>query len=1104
MKKYYLLFWLLCCFNGLAQAQNRDITGTVKLGEKGETVPGVTVLVKGTTNGASTDLEGNYKVSVPAQADVTLRVSYLGYVTKEVKVGQGTTGNVTLAEDSKQLDDVVVIGFQAIERKDVTGSVTSVNAQQIKDIPVNSAAEALAGRLAGVQVTSAEGAPGADIRIQVRGGSSMTQDNSPLYVVDGVQVENALSVISPQDIASVDVLKDASSTAIYGARGANGVVIITTKNGKEGRTTVNYNAFYGVRKITRTLDVLQPADYLEYAFDRSAQSGSAGLNSFQSRYGTKGNNFYSDTLDKYKSAPFVDWQDRVFGRNAMYQTHNITVSGGGKGTTYSLSLTNNQEEGIQYSSGLVRNLVNFRFDNKANDKLRLGFNFRFNDQVISGAGTGTTSSLSGSNTNNPAPGTGSTTNSQLRNAVQYSPLNATLPSGLNPSDEVIDEASFVLAGSLINPLIALDNQYKRDRRRLFNTSAFVSYSFTKNLTFRTTAGIDNSNNRVELFYGAQSAFVRSFNRQPAVAINTLQPITFNNSNVLTYKFKKGEHHFDGVLGHELYLQSSQTLSVQTLYLPTGITAEKAINNINQGVLPSTTATQAPPTTGKPIDSRLLSGFGRFNYGYADRYLLALTFRADGSSKFAPGKQWGYFPAASAAWRISNESFMKSVTTVTDLKLRGSFGLSGNNRIGDFLYDTYFNPGSTQYALNHAVVYGPAPVSLANPDLKWETTTSSNLGLDFSLFSNRIQVSTDLYYSRTSDLLLKLNIPASSGYTTQLKNAGTTSNRGIETQITATIIRTPDFSWTANGNIAFNRNQVESLSGNTYPLQYSGWASTAISADYALLVGQPVGLMYGYVTDGYYTPADFEPYASKNAWVLKRGIANDGTIIGTAPAPGQLKLKSINGDTIVNDADRQVIGNANPKFTGGLSQQFTYKNFDASIFVNFVYGNQIWNDNKIEYTTYLANSQFSNGLSIMKDRYRTIDLATGKAITDAEALNALNKDAKIWAAPRQLVPHSWAIEDGSFLRINNISLGYSLPKALISRARITQLRVYATVNNVYTFTKYTGFDPEVNTRNALNTSGGSDNSTSSPSLTPGVDYAGYPRSRAYLVGVNVSF
>ncbi|MBW3129392.1 MULTISPECIES: SusC/RagA family TonB-linked outer membrane protein [Hymenobacter] len=1074
MKKYLLSLWLLLGIVSLAVAQQRQVTGVVRSADKAEALPGVTVVEVGTTNGATTDGEGRFVLTVAGPA-AKIRLSYIGFVSQDVTVGTRSSITVELREDSKALDDVVVIGYQAVQRRDVTGSVSSVSAQQIKDIPVNSAADALAGRLAGVQVTASEGQPGSDVRIRVRGGGSITQDNSPLYVVDGVQVENALSVLSPQDIASVDVLKDASATAIYGARGANGVVIITTKNGREGKTTVSYTGFAGVRTITKTLDVLNPAEYLDYAYERSALSGASYLSGFRTRFGSS--NFTSDTLNLLRNSPFLDWQDRVFGRRAFQQTHNLTVSGGSKSTTYSISLTDNEEKGIQYGSDYNRKLVNFRFDHKATDKFRIGFNTRFNNQVVKGSGTSTN---------------GATTTSRLRNAVTYVPLETTGTTAINPADLIFDDDLYNNSGQLVNPILAIDNEYRQDKRLLINLSGYASYNFTKTLQFRSTVGYDNTNRRIESFNGQFSPSIRSSNyaNLPFASIATSVLGTINNSNVLTYSLTKGKHAFDALLGEEIYQQLQTSQNIQTNFLPLEITADKAINNINQGV-PPTGYTQPYPSTDQPINSRLLSGFGRLNYSYDDKYLLTFTFRADGSSKFAPGRnRVGYFPAASAAWRISRESFMQNYTsTISDLKLRLSYGLAGNNRIGDGLYFSSFTPGNAQYALGGIVLPATSATSLANPNLKWETTASSNAGLDLSLFNNRVQLTADVYYNKTRDLLINLSIPSSSGYPSQLVNVGATSNRGLELQATATAVQTKNFTWTTSANMSFNRGRVESLGPlQALPPQYSGWASTAISSDYLVRVGQPVGLMYGYVTDGWYTTDQFEGYTN-GRWVPRNDVASDQGVIGAAIAPGSLRLKDLNKDGVVNEQDRTVIGNANPKFTGGLNQQFSYKNFDASIFLNFVYGNDVYNANKIEFTSFLAQNTQSNGLGILADRYRTID-ASGQNITDLATLDAVNQNAKIWSPPRQLLAHSWAIEDGSFLRINNVTLGYTLPKALVERAKLTQLRFYVTLNNLYTFTKYSGYDPEVNTRRAT-------------PLTPGVDYAAYPRSRAFLFGVNLS-
>ena len=1017
-------------------------------------------------------------------------MSYIGFLAQEVPVGSKTSLAVTLKEDSQTLDDVVIIGYQAVQRREVTGAVSSVSAQQIKDVPVNSAAEALTGRLAGVQLTSSEGTPGnLDVRVRVRGGGSVTQDNSPLYVVDGIQIENALAVIAPQDIASVDVLKDAASTAIYGARGANGVVIITTKKGIEGRTVISYNGFAGFRRISKTLDVLGPADYLNYQFERAQQagvSGQGGLSTFGKLFGSS--NYQSDTLMRARQSPFIDWQDKVFGRDAFQQTHNLSVAGGTKGTTYALSLTRNTEDGIQRGSDYTRNLVNFRFDTKATEKLRVGLNVRFNDQAVNGSGT----SSSGSNVT-----------SRLRNTVQYMPLSVPNASGTLLDPNTFDD-DFFTNSSLVSPVIAIDNEYRRDKRRTFNVGATVGLELLKNLTLRSTAGFDITNFDLSTFNGRYSPTIRQpaggYLSLPFASISTTTQTTLNNSNVLDYNWTKGKHQVGVLLGQETYQQESRLQYIQTNYLPLDITAERALANINQGVLPPGQASQPVlPRTDVPQNYTLLSGFGRVTYSFDDKYLFTGTFRADGSSKFRTGNRWGYFPGASAAWRVSKEDFFAGVTAVSDLKLRFNYGQAGNNRIADNLYSQLYSAGSAPYYLNHTQVLGASASTLPNPDLKWEVTTSRGLGVDLALWENRVQFTGDVYYTTTTDLLINQPIPPFLGYTSQLRNIGKTSNKGLELQLTGNIISTPNFTWTATANTSFNRGRIESLGSglNEIPGIASGWAGTALNQDYVARVGQPVGQMYGYVTDGFLTADDFSGYnATTQTWTPRLNdqgqvaLANNLGLIGESVfRPGLIKLKDLNGDGVINDQDQTVIGNATPKLTGGLNQQFTYKNFDASVFLNFVLGNDIYNANKIEFTSNTPNTVFSNVLDVMADRYRTIN-ADGTPITDLATLREVNQNANIWTPTRSYFLHSWAVEDGSFLRVNNLTMGYTLPKALTTRAKVQQLRFYVTLNNVYTFTKYSGYDPEVNTRRAT-------------PLTPGVDYAAYPRSRAFLFGLNLS-
>ncbi|MCA8829678.1 SusC/RagA family TonB-linked outer membrane protein [Hymenobacter pini] len=1080
-RKLLLLAPLLAVAVAPAWAQQRRVQGVVK-SDKGEALPGVTVVVKGTNTGATTDGEGRFSLAVPDNA--TLRFSYIGFLPYEVAVGSKTDLTVALKEDSKTLDDVVIIGYQAVQRRDVTGSVSSVNAQQIKDIPVNSAAEALTGRLAGVQLTSSEGTPGnLDVRVRVRGGGSVTQDNSPLYVVDGIQIENALSVIAPQDIASVDVLKDASATAIYGARGANGVVIITTKKGIEGKTVISYNGFAGFRRISKKLGVLGPDDYLNYQYERAqlaGATGQGGLTAFGKLFGSR--NYLSDTLSRARQAPFVDWQDEVFGRDAFQQTHNLSVSGGVKGTTYSLSLTRNDEDGIQRGSDFTRNLINFRFDTKPMDRLRVGMNMRFNDQTVNGAGTSTS---------------GSNVTSRLRNTIQYMPLMVPNASGQVLDPNTFDD-EFFTNSSLVNPVLTIDNEYRRDKRRTFNVGANAALTLAKGLTLSSTAGFDITNSELGTFNGRYSPTIRQaaggYLSLPFASITTATQSTLNNSNTLSYNWEKGKHQVGALIGEEIYQQQTKQQYIQTNFLPLDITAERALANINQGVLPTgVTAQPVLPGTSIPTDYRLLSGFGRLTYSFDDKYLFTGTFRGDGSSKFRRGNRWGYFPGASVAWRISKEEFFKGVPAVSDLKLRLSYGQAGNNRINDFLYDQLYSAGSAPYYLNHLQVLGAAATTLPNPDLKWEVTTSRDFGVDLSLWDNRVQFTGDVYYNTTSDLLINQPIPPFLGYTSQLRNIGKTSNKGLELQLTGTIFNKPNFTWTATANASLNRGKIESLgSGLTeIPGIASGWAGTALNRDYVARVGQPVGQMYGYVTDGFLTANDFESYnATTQTWTPKAGLVNDLGIIGeTAFRPGLIKLKDLNGDGVINDQDQTVIGNANPKIAGGLNQQFTFKNFDASVFLNFVLGNDIYNANKIEFTSNTANTVFSNVLDVMSDRYRLVN-SEGVLVTDINALNQLNQNAKIWTPTRNYFLHSWAVEDGSFLRVNNVTFGYTLPKALTTRAHVQQLRFYVTLNNLYTFTRYSGYDPEVNTRRAT-------------PLTPGVDYAAYPRSRAFLFGLNLS-
>ncbi len=1066
MKKQLLFLLLIWGSIASSNAQTRLVKGQVT-DAKGETLPSVSVVLKGSQNGTITDVDGKYSLQITDAKTAELVFSFVGFQTLTVAVGSQSELNVVLSADEKVLDEFVAMGYGDVNKRDVLGSVSSVGAKQLRDIPLSSAAEALAGRLAGVQVTTTEGSPGADILIRVRGGGSITQDNAPIYIVDGIQVENALSVIAPQDIASIDVLKDASTTAIYGARGANGVVLITTKSGKVGRTTVTYNGSYGYREISKRMDVLSPYDFAVWQWEKSKLIGatdSAQLKVYGSTF---------DTLNVYKNKEALNWQDKVFGQQAAYQNHNLAISGGTDKTNYNLSLTRNAEDGVQLNSGFERNLVNFKLNHKASDKFQFGFTTRFTNQTIKGIGTSNA---------------GTRQTSRLRHAITYSPI---LRAGVT-DEEFFDEDLYLRGAGLVNPVLMASAEYRKRYSNDVNLSGYFTLSQflgVKGLTFKSTMGYNIVNTLDNQFYSKITSTARNFASLPVATSGDDQRQAINNSNTLSYDLKFAKNNtLTFLVGQEWYQQQNKTKNIETRYLPSDITPEKALANMNLGTPPSGAIEPLPTTYESPFN-RLSSFFGRVNYDYNRKFLASFSLRADRSSKFSYENGQLLFPAGSVAYRFSNEAIFKNSKWLSDGKVRIGFGNAGNNRIGDLLFLQLYNTNG-QYALNHALVPGFSPQALSNPSLKWESTQSQNVGLDLGFLGNRIQLTIDAYQNTGKDLLLAVAIPPTAGYSSQLQNVGSTSNRGVELQLSGDIIRRKNFSWNTSFNISANRNRVDNLGGLTQQTRNSGWQGTDGADDYLVKVGEPVGLMYGFVTEGWYKIEDFDYNATTKAYTLKTGIPTSQNISGTI-RPGSLKIKDLNGDGLITtDGDRQVIGNATPKFIGGWNNQFTFKGFDMSIFVNYVYGNNIYNANNIEWTD--GTFPNLNVLAKMKDRWRNID-ETGNVVTDPTALAALNVNAKIWSPvnSQRYFVKSTDIEDGSFLRINNVTLGYTLPQTLSSKLRIQNLRIYATVNNLKTFTNYTGFDPEVGTR------------TLDP-LTPGVDFAAYPRAKVFVFGINASF
>ncbi len=1048
---------------------NKPVKGRVT-DESGAGLPYASVTLSATQKGTQTDSTGRFTIQVPNDGKTySLVISYVGYTAKTVAVTGADLSSIKLTRQAAEAEDVVVIGYQTVKRKNVLASVSSISAKDLKDIPVNSAAEALSGRLAGVQVTTSEGSPDADVKIRVRGGGSITQDNSPLYIIDGVQVENGLSTLSPQDIQSIDVLKDAAATAIYGARGANGVVIITTKSGKPGRLVVTYSGFYGVKNLTKELPVLSPYEMVMFEYERTRPSSTDSA-TFATRYGTTW-----DTLKNYKNVPAVDWQKLVLGQTGKTQTHSIGFSGGNNKTTFNFNYTYNDEKAIVQNSAFQRNLISFKLDHSMTNKLKIGFSTRIIDQNVYGAGVSTDN--------------GSSYN-RLRNSVKYRPF---LSNGVN-SPDVIDPAlvDYGIGNglSLVNPIALNNAEYRKKATTGANFTGYANFQINKLFSFKTSIGIDYNNLNDRSFEDSITPFsVVQGAALPTAEVDTTTRLSFNNSNVFSFSMHgiKKKHDIDVIVGEETYKVNTDISTNQYRNFPKYTTPDKAFSQLtNLG----TFFTGYPKYAKTEFTS--LSFFSRVSYAFENKYLLSFNLRADGSSKFASNQRWGYFPSASAAWRVSRENFMKDVNFINDLKFRVGYGQVGNNRINDYLYINTFNNNAYYYGINGQPVYGYTSAGLVNPNLQWETTISRNIGVDISILKSKLNLSVDYYKNSTSGLLLNTPIASTYGYASQLQNVGSTENKGWEFQLNAVLIQKKAFSWNANFNISFNQNSITALATNQNSfLTGAGWGVSGQPLDYITKIGESVGAMYGFVTDGFYKVSDFDYNTTSKTYTLKAGVVTDASIVGT-PQPGTLKLKDLGTDGVVDiDHDRTIIGHATPKFQGGLNQQFVYKNFDASIFINFVYGNDIYNANKIEFTNgYTPNS---NLLGIMQNRWRTVD-ANGAVVTDPTALTALNANAQIWkplTSAGAFYLHSWAIEDGSFLRINNLSLGYTIHSKSLQNIHISRLRVYTTVNNLAIFTNYSGYDPEVNVR------------ASNP-LTPGLDYSAFPKSRTFLVGVNVSF
>lgn len=1053
---------LLTMIVGLnANAQSKVVSGVVTTTD-GEVLPGVTVLEVGTTNGETTDLNGAFKIRV--EPDATLRLSFIGMKTKTVEVGSSTSLSIVMEEDIAQLSEVVVVGYGTQKRSELTGAVASIEGEALKKVPVSSVAESLNGRLAGVRVTSTEGSPDSEINIRVRGGASLTQGGEPLYIVDGFPVAT-ITDITPSDIESIDVLKDASSTAIYGSRGANGVIIITTKSGKSGKVTVNYNTFYAFSKIAKTLDVLEPGDYARWQYEHALLNNPDDITSFTDYFG-----LYQD-IDLYDGLPANDWQRQVYGRTGNIFSNDISVRGGSVKFNYSLNFARFDQKAIQVGSDFLRNNITAKLQSNPSDKVSVFFSLRYSDTEVNGGGANEQNEVSSAD-------------SRLKHSIGYSPIPI---DGLTETNNTITEE--ITAGDLVNPLIAVSDNNRIQNRKNYNLGTGLSWNILEQLQFRTDFGLDNYNFNDNRFYGLTTYYVRNIpalenQNQPAVILRDRKETRYRNTNSLSYDWKVNDSHgLKFLIGQELLLTQREQLTSVVHGFPTQFSSEQAFKLTSQGT---------PFATDRFLsaDDKLLSFFTRVNYDYEGKYLVQGIYRADASSRFLGDNVWGFFPSGSAGWVITKESFMDGTKSWLDLaKLRASYGIAGNNNIPTGQTVQVFQSSNTSYINNVSSYWAPDNI-LANPDLKWETTYTQNLGLDFGLLKGRLNGSLEVYNNVTKDLLL-LFPTEGTGYDGQYQNLGEIVNKGLEASLTATILDKKDYGINFNFNIAFNRNEITSLGFRDDFGENTNWASSQIGNDFFVSVGESIGTMYGYVNDGRYEVSDFNYDEETGEYTLKEGVPD---VEFLDVAPGMMKLRDLDGNDTINVDDQRFIGNALPKHTGGFVLNAYAYGFDLTAAFNWSYGNDIYNANKIEFTTSNPNNQYRN-LSTMQaegTRWTNVDAETGEIVTDPTALAALNANTTMWSPYMdRYVFSDWAVEDGSFLRLNTLTLGYTLPKKLVERAGISNLRVYATGYNVFLWTNYSGFDPEVSTRR-------------NTPLTPGVDYSAYPRSRQITMGLNLTF
>ena len=1050
----FVLACLAVLMPATASAQDMQVTGRVT-DSAGEPLVAVTVYESGnTSNGAITDMDGKYQISVPQSG--ILIFSCLGFEEVQESVGKRSVINVTMKEEQLSIDaaEVVSIGYGSVARRDLTGSVSKVDMDDMMKTPVTNFDQALSGRVAGVVVTTSDGSLGAEANIVIRGNNSLTQSSAPLYVIDGFPSESSMALsLNSADIESIDILKDASATAIYGARGANGVIVITTKQGIEGKPKVNFSSSWTYNEISNKVDLMDAYEFVEFQTDKYALSG--GTNIYLEHNGET----YS--LEDYRNVRTYDWQDRIY-RPAFVQNYNISLSGGSKeaGNRYNASFSVLDQDGIIVNSNFQRYQGKINFSQNIGKKVKADLNVNYSRAITSG-------------TNPTSAQQSSSASGWLMYSVWgYRPVKPIWDEGsddefLNsPFDEEIADAS----DYRFNPALSVRNEYRKTIQDYLNAQLGLTWTIVPDLVFKATGTYTYQNRRREEFNNSMT--YTGNERSPSGngingAIYWTNWVTWLNENTLTWtKHIRRAHHLNLLAGVTFQGQTNDYKGTRS----TNMTTEAlGLNGMHTGNYQTVTPWE--------YNWRMMSGLFRLQYNYRYKYYLTASFRADGSSKFPRGNQWGYFPSGSFAWNFNREDLLKDSSWLKNGKLRLSWGLTGNNRTTtpyDFYAQIATTPGSGDsydYVFGGEIVPGYYPANMANDDLRWETTEQWNVGLDLSFFEgDRIRLTADWYMKNTYDLLLQATMPSSTGYETAMMNIGSMRNSGVEISLETVNISHKNFQWTTSFNIAFNRNKVTALtSGQQSLLTSVSWEQRFNSQyPYITQVGKPSGMMYGYVYEGTYKADEF------TGNFLKDGIPYMSSVGKDSVKPGDPKYSDINGDGIVDDNDRTIIGCGQPLHTGGFGNTFTFYGFDLNIFFTWSYGNDILNANRLIFEN--GNLTNLNQFATYVKRYDSVK----NPDSDIPAINANG----------MFVYSSRVVEDGSYLRLKNVSLGYTLPRRVLRKMHFDTLRVYVSADNIWTWTNYSGPDPEVSTRSSV--------------LTPGFDWSAYPRAFGLTAGLSFTF